>query len=191
MGKYIIKERYNEKENRKEEAIFYVDDNGNEIQISKWWKKVYSYGLVDGRSDYYIVKRDDNKEAIFHKDDKENPISGWWKNIYIYGLIEGESNYYIVKRDDDNEAIFHKDDKENPISKWWRDIYNSGLVKGESEYYIARRDDDNKRAIFHKNFKNFPVFISNSREEAQDILNEIEFKDLSPLEAFLKYNNLC
>jgi len=230
MGQYIIKQRYNKKENRYEYAIFYIDDNGNEKQISKWWNDIYSYGLVNGESEYYIVKNDKDEQAIFHKDDPEHPISEWWEKIYSNGLVKGESDYYMAQNDDNKKAIFHKDDPEHPISDWWNFIYEYGLIKGQSEYYIAKRDNDDKWAIFHKddpehpisewwkkiffnglirgeseyyivkseknkflifhkNNKNFFIFISNDEEEAKNILDKI--KNLSPLEVFFKYNKLC
>ena len=153
MGQYIIKPIYNENKDKYEYAIFYIDDNGNEKQISKEWYFIYPDGLVDyseSKSEYYIVQRDDDKKAIFHKDDPEHPISKWWNDIYTFGLVNGESDYYIVLRNIGGYFIF---------------------------------------LIFHKDNKNFPVFISDSGEEIQNVLNKI--KDLSPLEAFFKYNNLC
>jgi len=67
-------------------------------------------------------------------------------------------------------------------------IYEIGLIFDNSDYYIVR--DSNKFFyIFYKDNKNFPVFISNDEEKTKDILNKI--KDLSPIETFFKYNNLC
>jgi len=114
MGQYIIKERFNEENFRTEKAIFYVDDNGNEIQISKWWKSVSEDGLVKGENEYYTAQRDDGKLAIFHKDNPEEPISKWFngfiiKNSDYYIAIEGKKlpYYYIFHKDFKNFWIYY------------------------------------------------------------------------------------
>ena len=176
MGKYIIEKKY-EKDKKTQQfrvkhAIFYIDNKGNKKQISKWWDLIFSNGLIEGKSDYYIAQQD-NEQAIFHKDDPEHPISKWWKgiggiealnddffgvpSIFEAGLVEGESDYYLALRKEDHKwAIFHKDDPEHPISGWWRIIDMNGLLNGKNDYYKVE-NDDNEQAIFHKDDPDQPI----------------------------------
>jgi phage anti-repressor protein len=125
------------------QAIF--DKDGN--QISKWFDYIEKYGLVEGRSDYYVARKN-NKKAVFDKDGKR--VTKWFKSIGIDGLVDGQSDYYIAVNKDDKEAIFHKNGKR--MSKWFKLIGRFGLVDGESDYYIAKNKYD-KVAIFHKSGK--------------------------------------
>jgi hypothetical protein len=109
------------------EAIF----NKNGQQISDWFDEIISNGLVEGKSDYYIV-RFSRKFAIFHKDGQQ--ISDWHDWISIGGLVYGESNYYVAERNG-KKAIFDKNGKQ--ISDWFDGIYANGLIWGQSEYYMA------------------------------------------------------
>jgi hypothetical protein len=96
-----------------------------------------------GKSDYFIVKNDDLKKAIFDKDGKQ--VSDWLDEVETSGLYKGRSGYYIAEKDG-KEAIFYKNGKQ--ISEWFTYIKSYGLVQGQSDYYIVTRN--NKEAIFHK-----------------------------------------
>ena len=76
----------------------------------------YIYIQDLSEKNHYYVGMKNNKEAIFHKDDKDNPVSGWHDWIPAGGLINGESDYYLAD-DNDKYSIFHKDDKDNPVSE--------------------------------------------------------------------------
>lgn len=134
--------RYEIRREGSEYAIF--DENGN--QISQLFDEIYPYGLVEGKSEYYIVKKGSvfDRYAIFHKDG--DCISGWHRKIIPDGLINGQSEYYLALTDEMFWVIFDVNGRQ--ISDTFEDIYPDGLVRGESEYYIARRDE--KEAIFDK-----------------------------------------
>jgi hypothetical protein len=124
-------------------AIF----NKNGKQITNWYNMIYSSGLVDGESDYYIVEKG-SKEAIFYKNDKR--ISGWFDTIYSVGLVEGKSSYYVAKKNE-KQAVFYRSGKQ--ISDWFNDIIlKSGLFTGKSDYFVVKNDVF-KEAIFDKNGK--------------------------------------
>lgn len=127
------------------EAIFDVEKG----RISEWWNKVEPFGLVKGKSSYYVVmlkgKGGQKKRAIF--DVKGNQVSGWHDRIYFIGLIDGRSTYYVVERDEDfKKAIFNVNGER--VSDWWDEIGFMGLVSGESEYYVVT-DKRRGSAIFH------------------------------------------
>jgi hypothetical protein len=105
-------------------------------------KEVEADAFLKDESDYFVVKNDDSKEAIFDKNG--NQVSYWYDHILPDGLVKGQSDYYIVRNDKD--AIFHKDGRQ--ISDWFGIVYSYGLVRGQSDYYIARKDG--KYAIFQK-----------------------------------------
>ena len=83
--------------------------------VSNWHDWIYVDSLAQGESDYYIAE-DNGKEAIFHKDNKDNPVSGWHDGVSAEGLVQGKSDYYTAE-DNGKEAVFHKDDKDNPVSE--------------------------------------------------------------------------
>ena len=105
--------------------------------LGQWEEIATKYGLLNGNSDYLLVRNADNKYAIFHKDNPYEPISDWWDDITADGLLKGESEYYIATNQEGKVAIFHKDNPYEPVSQWWDDISINGLLKGEAEYYIA------------------------------------------------------
>lgn len=109
-------------------------------------KEVRAYAFLQGESDYFIVKNNYLKEAIFDK--SGNQISDWYNQIKRNGLVDGESDYYIADKND-KEAIFHKDGKQ--ITDWFDWIVPFGLVNGKSEYYIAKKGD--KETVFNKDNK--------------------------------------
>ena len=86
----------------------------NNKRISNWHNHIYPYGLINGKSNYYIAKNENNQEAIFHKDNKDKSISNWHDYIYNNGLIKGASEYYVAENENNKHAIFHKDDKDKP-----------------------------------------------------------------------------
>jgi hypothetical protein len=106
-------------------------------------REVEAYAFLKDESDYFVVKNDDSKEAIFDKNGEQ--ISDWFDQIFSGGLVVGESDYYVVRRNE-KEAIFHKDGKQ--VTEWLNWIEPYGLVWGQSDYYIAVKDM--KAAIFHK-----------------------------------------
>jgi len=64
-------------------TIFYIDDNGNEKQISKEWYFIYS-NLFEGENEYYIVSRYVGgyfNFLIFHKNNENflSPIEAFFK----------------------------------------------------------------------------------------------------------------
>lgn len=124
-------------EKGKKMALF---SNGK--QVSQFWKYVFEFG-----TEYYIAERKDGKQAIFHIDNKEEPISEWWDMVYAVGLVKGQSPYYIAEKDR-KFAIFHKDNKDKPISGWCDWIYSMGFLEGESYYFIAGNGEIS--AIYNK-----------------------------------------
>jgi hypothetical protein len=103
--------------------------------------------FLAGRSDYFVVKNNKNKQAIFDKD--FHRISDWFGGIYHeFGLLEGLSDYYIASKNG-KQAIFHKDGYR--ISKWYDWIDPSGLVNDNGNYYLVRKHD--KDAVFDKDGK--------------------------------------
>jgi hypothetical protein len=108
------------------QAIF--DKQGN--RITKWFKEIRGYGLVQDKSNYYIVT-EDGKEAIFDKDG--NRISDWFDQIEPDGLVKGKSNYYLVRKDW-KYAIFDKDRKQ--VTDWFNVTYLSDSVDRHSNRYI-------------------------------------------------------
>jgi len=151
----------------KKYAIFNIDDPHE--PVSQWWDQIHLKGLVNGKSEYYIVVYDPERTdwladlsnsaraSIFHISNPNKPISGWWNEIYENGLVEGVSDYYIVHHDG-KEAIFHKDNPYEPVSQWWKTISHNGLCIGWSNYYIATNDND-QCAIFYKDNPNEPVSL--------------------------------
>jgi antitoxin component YwqK of YwqJK toxin-antitoxin module len=106
-------------------------------------KEVKAYKFLESKSDYFVVRNDDLKEAIFNKNGEQ--ISDWFDWISEYGLTEGESEYYMANKNG-KEAIFYKDGKQ--VTEWFDGVLSYGLVKGQSDYYIAIKKG--KEAIFHK-----------------------------------------
>jgi len=72
--------------NQCKKAIFDLENKKD--PISDWWPAVYSNGLVNGISDYYIAENDNYERAIFHKNNKKEPIVPFKDKL---------SNYYIHK----------------------------------------------------------------------------------------------
>jgi hypothetical protein len=108
----------------------------------EWFDDISPYGLVGGRSIYYITRKG-WKEAIF--DVNGNRITDFYSEIYPDGLIKGQSNLYI-ERKDGKEAIF--DVKGNQITQWFDTVSPYGLVEGKSDYYIACNGDT--CAVYYK-----------------------------------------
>ena len=142
MGRYkIIAEHYTAKG---------ILDTKTGTRISNLWDHIERCGLIEGKSEYYLVQDKYSKWAIFHKDNPNQPITQWWYGIEKDGLAEGESEYYIVaNKYDPQYAIFHKDNPNEPITQWWKKIKASGVLKNKSEYYIAE-NQNYQQAIFHK-----------------------------------------
>ena len=113
------------------------------------------YGLPESISEYYIAKNEQNKYAIFYKDNPKEPISGWWNEILENGLVNNESGYYVVRNEQFKYAIFHLDNPDKPVSQWWWKMYWEGLTQGKTDYYIAVEDD--QFAIFHKDNATNPI----------------------------------
>ncbi len=72
--------------------------------------------MVKGQSAYYKVIRRDGKQAIFHKNDKDNPVSNWYDIIFMKGLVMGESEYYEVSDSKRRGSVYYVSDKNNPIN---------------------------------------------------------------------------
>jgi hypothetical protein len=126
-------------------AIFRKDG----YQVSDWYDEIDLDGLLDGQSDYFRVKKDDeygDKYAIFDKNGQQ--ISNWYKFVYYYGLVKGESDYYLAE-ENGKRAIFHKSGKQ--ISSWFDNISIEGLINGKSVFYVAKKNG--KQAIFRRNGK--------------------------------------
>ena len=101
IGKSLLKygDYYIGKNNNLEQ-IFKID---SQIPISKKFSKIYTYGLLDSTSDYYIVQNKDNDfKTVFHKEDKHHKLVPYSIFIYANGAISGKSNIinYINKKRD-------------------------------------------------------------------------------------------
>jgi heptaprenylglyceryl phosphate synthase len=108
-----------------------------------------TYGLVNGKSNYYVAMRYNKKDSIYEKtifNKNGNQISDWFDWIDAESLVEGKSDYYIAAISN-KVAIFHRNG--NQISDWFDWIDAEPLVEGKSDYYIAKIS--NKFAIFHRN----------------------------------------
>lgn len=70
------------------QAVFEKD---TDKRISEWFHYIYSYGLVNGDSDFYLAGIND-KIAIYHKSGKR--VSEWFDYVYYSGLVDGTSNSY-------------------------------------------------------------------------------------------------
>jgi len=76
-------------------------------QITEWFDWVWSSGLVQGQSNYFIAEKD-RKQAIYeYKNGQIIKITKDFKRISINGLIQGMSNYFKVE-DNGNDTIYHK-----------------------------------------------------------------------------------
>jgi len=95
--------------------------------------------LLTGTSDYYIAydrhpeypNRD--AQAIFHKDNPNEPITGWCRSVSVVGLVQGTSEYYARTIENGNERltqIFHISDPANPVY----DISDHKLFAGNALY---------------------------------------------------------
>ena len=117
-----------------EKDLVAIFDNNTQQQISQWWNEIKDDGLLEGRSDYYLVKdnnrKDDRKYAIFHKDNPNTPVSQWWNYIDCYHLLKGSSQYYIATNSNSQKAIFHINNPEQPVSSWVEKITHHTIEKG-------------------------------------------------------------
>jgi hypothetical protein len=126
---------------QKQVAIF----DKNFHQVSDWYEDIYSYGLVRGKSDYYIARKD-GKEALFHKSGKQ--ITDWYKHVGRSGIVYGESDYCIIENGT-RKAIFDKDG--NQLSNWCDEIDGYDFIEGKSNYYAIK--ENGKYAVFNQNME--------------------------------------
>ena len=70
MAIYVIRRNTND------EVAIINPDTGE--QISQWWKMIY---LNAKPTEYYGVKNHDNKYAIFHINNPNEPISQWYMKL--------------------------------------------------------------------------------------------------------------
>ncbi|MGC9001174.1 MAG: hypothetical protein ACP5J2_09395, partial [Caldisericum sp.] len=107
----------------------------------------HSDWFLDGKSDYFVVKDAEKKEAIFTFYGR---VSDWYDEVDYSGLLVGTSNYYIATKNG-KQAVF--DNYGNRIVGLFDKIYYSGLVKGKSSYSVVEKKgkmaifDDNNRQI--------------------------------------------
>jgi len=131
-------------------AIF----NNKNIQISKWWKNIYLDGFINNlKSSYYIVQNDNNKEAIFHKNNKNNPISKWFDIILYMTLDDEEFNFYIGQNKN-NKAFYKLDNKDIPIIENVYDFKAESVpIDINNNYYVfsGNINKNNKLIEFRKN----------------------------------------
>ncbi len=135
---------------RRQKAIF---DNETGEQVSQCWNDIYE---KLEQSEYYVAEDQENKWAIFHIDNPDQPISQWWNDIDLLGLSIGQSQYYLAINQDHKCAIFHKDNPNEPVTQWWEEIEFWGLLTGESPYYVVKTQSG-KMAIFHQHNSHQPL----------------------------------
>ncbi len=145
MKKYRIIQNEQNKQ-----AIF---DTETGQQISQWWQYIY---IKTQNPEYYIALNDENKEAIFHIDNPNQPISQWWRVIHADNMLKGQSEYYVARNQHGKYALFHINNPYEPISQWWLWIEQYRLSGIYPEYYVAQHSNGNK-AIFHINNPYEPV----------------------------------
>jgi len=83
-------------------AIF----NGD-VQITEWFDDIVEDGLVEGESNYFIVRKN-GKESIYqYKDGIVQKITDDFDGVWSDGLVQGQSNFFIVV-ENDTKFIYHK-----------------------------------------------------------------------------------
>jgi hypothetical protein len=98
---------------RDKEAIFHKDGQ----QITNWFDRVGAYGLVDGKSDYYVLK--DNEGLYVGKlgfSKLFGPFQhfGCWDNWYYHGsFFDPFSTTAMVYTVDGKEKIISKQEVED------------------------------------------------------------------------------
>ncbi len=159
----MLMARYTIINNSNEKAI--INSETGE-QISQWWSDIKNDGLINEQSEYYIVRNNDNKWAIFHIHNPCEPISQWWDEIYEEGLVKGESEYYAVRNHNKKFALFHKDDLEEPVTNWHTYIYPLGLLNNTSNCYAVLQDGHSPTQIYHLYEKTQYIYeIHNTNKE--------------------------
>jgi hypothetical protein len=145
-------------------AIF--DKDGN--QITKWFYRISSYGLVSGESDLYIANatKKDGKWAIFNKDGKMISPE-WFDRIYEDELVNGQGHYFIACNDN-NCAVYYKDGKK--------------VSDDFSRNYIKKAEKIN----FNENLGIVELFDKN-----ENLIESIDFNPIYPFkEEIIDYTKL-
>ena len=138
-------------------AVFHKDNNQIPVAVNEHKKgqrtimlHPYEYDNLKRKVDFYVLKREDGKDAIFNFKTIPNKVLSGWGDVVTIGLLEG-SGYYVLKRSDGQSAIFHVSDPAKPVSIWSKSgvgFLVSGLLYGRSPYYVVHRDG--YQAIYHK-----------------------------------------
>jgi hypothetical protein len=131
-------------------AIF--DINGNQI-TKECFNWIYSYGLVEGKSEYYLAKRD-GRWAIFDKDG--NMITPeWFDEVFSISFVEGEIDYYIARKNDVC-AVYYKDGKKVSDDFPIEEIKKAEKINFNENLGVVELFDENENLIESIDFN--PVY---------------------------------
>jgi hypothetical protein len=106
-----------------------LDKNGK--QITDWCDIIFTNGLVEGWSDYYIA-RQYGKYAIFYKDGHR--ITNWYDGGYMVGLVDGNSDYYVIE---DNKELYIGKLGSSKLLGPFRSIVDIGFVNSPDENTVT------------------------------------------------------